>query len=67
MTLEGGKIARVGFAPSFADDNGRPQFISADHERFVEIVEDLRTISKAAGLTTTFTVEGDEVFVSTHS
>jgi poly-gamma-glutamate synthesis protein (capsule biosynthesis protein) len=64
VTLDGGKIARVGFAPSFADDNGRPQFISPDHERFSEIVEDLRTISQAAGLSTTFTVEGDRVFVS---
>jgi hypothetical protein len=64
VTLEGGKIARVGFAPSFSDDNGRPQFIAPDHERFSEIVEDLRTISQAAGLTTTFTVEGDRVFVS---
>jgi poly-gamma-glutamate synthesis protein (capsule biosynthesis protein) len=64
VTITDGKIARVGFAPSFSDEAGRPRFIEADHERFAEIVEDLRTVSQAAGLPLTLTVEGDQVLVS---
>lgn len=64
VTISGGQISQVAFAPSFTDEDGRPQFIPPAHERFAEIVEDIRSISKAAGLSSTLTVEGNRVTVS---
>jgi poly-gamma-glutamate synthesis protein (capsule biosynthesis protein) len=64
VTISGGKIARVGFALSFTDDHGRPQFIKSDHQHFSAIVEDVRTVSQAAGLPVTLSVDGDQVTVS---
>ena len=65
-----GTVAAVIIVMAYAEVDGRrvgTLFAVPADAPGVEIVEDLRTISKAAGLTTTFTVEGDEVFVSTHS
>ena len=63
ITLADRQIAEIAFAPSFTDEEGRPQFITADHERFAEIAGDIKTISEAAGLATTFTPKGDRVLV----
>jgi hypothetical protein len=64
VTITNKKIERVGFAPSFADENDRPQFIKAQHEKFARIVEDVRDVSKAAGLPVSLSVAGDQITVS---
>jgi poly-gamma-glutamate synthesis protein (capsule biosynthesis protein) len=64
VTIADKKISQVAFAPSFGDDTARPQFIPASHEKFGEITENIRNVSKATGLASTFTVAGNRVIVS---
>jgi poly-gamma-glutamate synthesis protein (capsule biosynthesis protein) len=64
VTIDGGQISRVAFRPSFSDDLCRPAFLEPGDEMFAEIVNDLQTITQAADLPATLTLEGNEVVVS---
>jgi poly-gamma-glutamate synthesis protein (capsule biosynthesis protein) len=65
VDIEGGRIVRVGFTPTWADDVARPRFLEAGDARFDEIADEVAAISRAAGLATTFTRAGDRVTVDT--
>lgn len=64
IDIEHGRIARVAFTPTFADDESRPHFLTAQDPRFGEIAEEVAAITRAAGLSATFTHGDDRVFVS---
>jgi poly-gamma-glutamate capsule biosynthesis protein CapA/YwtB (metallophosphatase superfamily) len=64
VTIAGGKIERVALRPTFADEASRPQFLSADHEHFNTIAQEIQSISAAAKLNPTMRVEGDYVVVA---
>ena len=59
-----GRIDRVAFAPTFADEASRPSFLSADDPMFGEIADEIDAISKAAGLSATFTRCKDRVAIT---
>jgi len=64
VDIADGRIARVAFAPTFADERTRPTFLVADDPLFAEIAEEIRSVGAAAGLNPVFTVEADRVVVS---
>lgn len=57
-------VSRVRLRPVWIDRMAVPELLPASDPRFAEVVDYLRGASAAAGLHTTFTVAGDEVFVS---
>jgi poly-gamma-glutamate synthesis protein (capsule biosynthesis protein) len=61
--IEGGGVVRVGFVPCYINPGGQPEPLSADHERFGEVVDYVREISRGAGFGTRFEPDGDEVVV----
>lgn len=62
-TVIDGKVASVGFRPSFADEMGRPTLIGPEHAMFDEIVENIRVAIEAAGLNAELRIEGDLVAI----
>lgn len=58
------RITGVAFAPTFADEQSRPSFLTSDHPMFGEIADDLAAISKAAGFATGFERTADRIIVS---
>lgn len=57
-------VAGVRYRPVMIDRMAVPELLKASDPRFAEVVDYVRTISADAGLDTTFTVEGDDVFVA---
>lgn len=64
VDIQDGRIVRVGFAPTFADERTRPAFLTSDAPMFAEIAEEIRAVGAAAGLNPDFAVEADRVIVS---
>jgi poly-gamma-glutamate capsule biosynthesis protein CapA/YwtB (metallophosphatase superfamily) len=64
VAIDRGCISRVAFAPVLADEYSRPVFLDHGNSRFGEIVQEIRTISAAAGLEPMLTVDGDVVVIS---
>src|SRR3546814_2855522 len=64
VDIEDGKIASVAFTPTFADEESRPAFLKADDPMFGEIADEIDTITKAAGLSASFTRKDDRVVIS---
>ncbi|MGM7699111.1 CapA family protein [Microbacterium sp. A84] len=56
-------VSRVRFRPVWIDRMAVPTLLAPSDPRFAEVVDYLRGASDAAGLTTSFVVEGDQVFV----
>ena len=60
-----GALKSVSFLPTFiSKKTAQPEILAASDERFGQVVKYLDEISKDQGLGTTYTVKGDEVFVS---
>jgi prephenate dehydrogenase len=57
------RIASVAFAPTFADEQARPHFLTSDHPMFGETAADVDSISKAVGFSLRFERAGDRVIV----
>ncbi|MCK6068055.1 MULTISPECIES: CapA family protein [Microbacterium] len=57
-------VSGVRLRPVWIDRMAVPEILAPDDPRFAEVVDYLRGASSAAGLDTTFTVDGDEVRVS---
>jgi poly-gamma-glutamate synthesis protein (capsule biosynthesis protein) len=64
VDIEDGRITRVAFTPTFADEESRPSFLDASDPMFGEIADEIDTITRAAGLCATFTRMGDRVVIS---
>lgn len=64
VDIENGRISRVAFTPTFADEASRPSFLQASDPMFTEIADDLRVITAAAGLPATFTPSDDRIVIS---
>jgi poly-gamma-glutamate synthesis protein (capsule biosynthesis protein) len=64
VDIEDGRITRVAFTPTFADEESRPSFLDASDSMFGEIADEIDTITRAAGLCATFTRMGDRVVIS---
>ncbi len=64
VDIDGGRIVRVGFAPTFADEESRPSFLRADDPMFGEIADEIETITRAAGLRASFARLDDRVVIA---
>lgn len=64
VDISEGRIKRVAFRPTYADEETRPSFLDAGHPMFAEIAGDIRTISAAARLDVRLSVDGDLVVVT---
>src|SRR5690606_26317310 len=65
IDIEAGRIVGTAFQPCYSDAEARPQLLGAHEDRFVEIVEDIRRISREAGLDPALSVRGDRVEIQT--
>lgn len=63
FTVDDGSIASVGFVPCYINPAGQPEPLSADHERFAEVVDYVHEITRGAGFETRFEQDGDGVVV----
>ena len=63
FTVDGGGIASVGFVPCYINPTGQPEPLSADHERFGDVVDYVREITRRAGFETGFEQDGDHIVV----
>jgi poly-gamma-glutamate synthesis protein (capsule biosynthesis protein) len=63
FSVKDGRIVRVGFVPCYINPTGQPEPLSAEHERFGEVVDYVREISQGAGFDTRFEQDGDEIVV----
>ncbi|MFF2347585.1 CapA family protein [Pseudarthrobacter sp. NPDC058119] len=61
LMVEDGKLVGFGFLPGWINDNSQTEFLRGKDERFEQVVDYMRTISKEAGLETDYRREGDEV------
>ncbi|MET4538447.1 poly-gamma-glutamate capsule biosynthesis protein CapA/YwtB (metallophosphatase superfamily) [Arthrobacter bambusae] len=61
LTIEDGKMADFGFFPGWINDNSQTEILTGDDERFDQVVEYMRLITKEAGIDTDYRREGDEV------
>lgn len=59
--IEDDRIVDFGFIPGWINDNSQTEPLRASDERFAEVVDYMHTISRAAGLRTTYVVDGDRV------
>jgi poly-gamma-glutamate synthesis protein (capsule biosynthesis protein) len=60
-----GVIKSVSFLPVYiSKKTSQPEIITSNDERFGQVVEYLKDVSKDQGLGTAYTVDGDEVYVS---
>jgi poly-gamma-glutamate capsule biosynthesis protein CapA/YwtB (metallophosphatase superfamily) len=64
VDIEGGRIARVAFTPTYADEASRPSFLNAADPMFSEIADEVDSLTRAAGLSASFTRAQDRVVVS---
>jgi poly-gamma-glutamate synthesis protein (capsule biosynthesis protein) len=62
LTIEGGKISRVGFLPCMLDDRGYPEVLKHD-ERGQQVFDYMGRITGAVELDTKYEWDGDEVVV----
>jgi len=61
-SVEGGKISRISYLPCLVNQKGQPEILKHD-ERGQEVFDYLEKITRAAGFTTRFEWDGDEVVV----
>jgi hypothetical protein len=54
----------VAFTPTYADEASRPSFLNADDPMFGAIADEVDSLTRAAGLTATFTRAHDCIVVS---
>jgi poly-gamma-glutamate capsule biosynthesis protein CapA/YwtB (metallophosphatase superfamily) len=64
VDIEHGRIARVAFTPTFADEQSRPHFLTAQDPRFGQIADEVAAIGRAAGLSATSTRGDDRVVIT---
>lgn len=64
IDIEAGRIARVAYSPVYADEATRPSFLAAGDPIFDEVADEIEAMSRAAGLSATFTREADRVVVT---
>lgn len=64
VEIKDGAIASVGFAPTFADEESRPSFLTAADPLFAEIAGDIEALSRSAGLPGRFERRDDRVLVA---
>lgn len=67
VDIEGGRIAATAFVPCYADDHSRPQLLDSGHDKFEEILDDIRRISGEAGLTPSLRAAHDRVIIGMDS
>ena len=62
--ISGKRIQKVSFLPALINKYAQPEILHGGDERFKDVVTYVESISKEQKLRATFTVEGDEVVVS---
>lgn len=63
VEIDNGKIISTGFRPSWADDESRPRLLKNGEEKFNEVIEDIRRVSREANLTPVLEVIDDWVMI----
>lgn len=64
VDIADGRIARVAFAPVYADEQTRPSFLSSADPMFGQIADEIDTITRAAGLSANFERLHDRVVIT---
>jgi poly-gamma-glutamate capsule biosynthesis protein CapA/YwtB (metallophosphatase superfamily) len=61
--IRGKKVDRVSFLPVYITPEGEPEILNSNDARFNDVMNYMKDISADQGLTTEFTVKGNEVVV----
>lgn len=65
LGIEAGKVVRTEFLPAFIGDDTVPRMVGQGDEKFGEIQRYLERISRAEGMSTKFSPEGDVLVLTT--
>jgi hypothetical protein len=63
--LSKGSIDRVSFLPAMINNESQPEILHPGDDRFREVVDYIRAISREAGFSPDLRIEGEEVLIST--
>lgn len=65
IIIKEGKIERVAFRPALVNERNQAEILSSKRQEFKEVVNYMKEITDGEGLNAKFTVEGDEVVITT--
>ena len=57
-------ISKVSFLPAYIDKKGEPEILVSKDERFGEVLRYMKEISRDQGLSTEYTIDGDEIVIN---
>jgi poly-gamma-glutamate capsule biosynthesis protein CapA/YwtB (metallophosphatase superfamily) len=63
--ISNNSISRVSFLPALINQQSQPEILLPDNAQFQEVVDYVDVISREAGFSTSFQIDGDEVLIIT--
>jgi len=57
-------ISKVSFLPAYINKKGEPEILVSKDERFSEVLRYMKEISRDQGLSTEYTIDGDEIVIN---
>jgi poly-gamma-glutamate synthesis protein (capsule biosynthesis protein) len=62
-TISNKAIKSVSFLPTYINKQSQPEVLTSRDERFSEVVRYMEEVTRAEGLNTKYTIDGDEVII----